>query len=239
MNELRTSVYLEKVREVLEKGNLSKHITKIESLVNEEYTSLEIAAALLKMSLKEAKTKQAGKEAEKGMGGPKAGFDRLFITIGKKDRVHPKDLIDLLSQNADIPASKVGDIDLYDKFSFVEVPTEYTADILQKVGRIEVDGRTVIVEKSQKKDGEAGGGKEDFGFSDRGGDRGGRRFGGGGDRDRGGFGDRDRGPRRDGGGSGYGGGGSRFGGRGDRDSFRGGDRRSSGGDRGGFRKKRF
>ncbi|GGG30537.1 DEAD/DEAH box helicase [Pontibacter amylolyticus] len=246
VNELRTSVYLEKVREVLEKGNLTKHIAKIESLVNEEYTSLEIAAALLKMSLKEAKTKEAGKEAEKGLGGPKAGFDRLFITIGKKDRVHPKDLIDLLSQNADIPASKVGDIDLYDKFSFVEVPTEYTADILQKVGRIEVDGRTVIVEKSQKKEGEAGGGsREDFGFSDRGGDRGGKRFGGGdrggfGDRDRGGYGgDRDRGPRREGSGSGYGGGGSRFGGRGDRDSFRGGDRRSSGGDRGGFRKKRF
>ena len=154
--------------------------------------------------------------------------------------MHPKDLIDLLSQNADIPASKVGDIDLYDKFSFVEVPTEYTADILQKVGRIEVDGRMVIVEKSQKKEGESGGGKEDFGFSnrDRGGDRGGNRFGG--DRDRGGFGDRDRGPRRDGGG--YGGGGSRFGGRGDRDrgGF-GGDRggRSGGGDRGGFRKKRF
>ncbi|WP_299699700.1 DEAD/DEAH box helicase [uncultured Pontibacter sp.] len=240
VNELRTSAYLEKVREVLEKGNLTKHISKIESLVNEEYTSLEIAAALLKMTLKEAKTKEAGKEAEKGLGGPKAGFDRLFITIGKKDRVHPKDLIDLLSQNADIPASKVGDIDLYDKFSFVEVPSEYTADILQKVGRIEVEGRMVIVEKSQKKEGGAGGGREDFGFSDRGadrgGDRGGKRFGGG---DRGGYGggDRDRGPRKEGGG--YGGGGSRFGGRGDRDSFRGGDRRSSGGDRGGFRKKRF
>ncbi|MBF8962448.1 DEAD/DEAH box helicase [Pontibacter sp. FD36] len=241
VNEIRTNLFLDKVREVLEKGNLTKHVNTIEKLVNEDYTSLEVAAALLKMSLKEAKTKEAGKEAEKGLGGPKAGFDRLFITIGKKDRVHPKDLIDLLSQNADIPASKVGDIDLYDKFSFVEVPTEYTADILQKVGRIEVEGRMVIVEKSQKKEGGAGGGREDFGFSDRGGKRfgggdrggfGGDRGGFGGDRDRGG----DRGGRRDGG---YGGGGSRFGGRGDRDSFRGGDRRSSGGDRGGFRKKRF
>src|SRR5690606_6255874 len=95
VNELRTSAFLGKVREVLEKGNLTKHITSIESLINEEYTSLEVAAALLKMSLKEAKTKEAGKEAEKGLGVTKDGFDRLFITIGKKDRVHPKDLIDL------------------------------------------------------------------------------------------------------------------------------------------------
>ncbi|MCC9165597.1 DEAD/DEAH box helicase [Pontibacter harenae] len=228
VNELRTNTFLNQVREVLEKGNLTKHISRVETLINEDYTSLEVAAALLKMSLKEEKTKEKGKEAEKGLGSLKEGFDRLFITIGKKDRVHPKDLIDLLSQNADIPASKVGDIDLYDKFSFVEVPSEYTAEILEKVGRIEVDGRMVVVEKSQKKD---GGGKEGgFGGGDRGG------FGG----DRGGRGrDGDRGGRREGG---YGGGGSRFGGRGgdrDRDSSRGGDRRGGSGDRGGFRRKRF
>ncbi|MFD2244731.1 DEAD/DEAH box helicase [Pontibacter ruber] len=230
VNELRTSMFLGKVREVLEKGNLTKHIAKIESLVNEDYTSLEIAAALLKMSLKEAKAKEAGKEAEKGLGVAKEGFDRLFITIGKKDRVHPKDLIDLLSQNSDIPASKVGDIDLYDKFSFVEVPSEYTAQILEKVGRIEVDGRMVVVEKSDKK---GAGAKEERGFGGRDRDRdGGGRRGFGGDRGgrEGGFG----GGRREGG---YGGGGSRFGGRGDRDGDRrGGDR---GGDSRGFRRKRF
>ncbi|NEM98947.1 DEAD/DEAH box helicase [Pontibacter burrus] len=231
VNERRSNMFLEKVREVLEKGNLTKQITLIERLVNEDYTSLEVAAALLKMTLKEAKVKEAGKEAEKGLGFSKEGFDRLFITIGKKDRVHPKDLIDLLAANADIPASKVGDIDLYDKFSFVEVPSEYTANILEKVGRIEVDGRMVVVEKSDKKgtkEGEDRGGRSRFGGGDRdrGGDRGGSRFGGprGGDRDRdrGGerrsFGDRDRGGDR----------GSRFGG--DRD--RGGENR-------GFRRKRF
>ncbi|MDX5423372.1 MAG: DbpA RNA binding domain-containing protein, partial [Hymenobacteraceae bacterium] len=149
------------------------------------------------------------------------GMDRLFITIGKKDRVHPRDIIDLLSQNASIPSSRVGDIDLYDKFSFVEVPTEYTAEILDRVGRIEVDGRMVIVEKSDKKGSKErsrDGGGEDFGFSNRsGGER--RRSSGGSFRDR----DRDRG-------------GDRGGRRGDRES-RGGDRDSRGG--GGFRRRRF
>ncbi|PRY11994.1 ATP-dependent RNA helicase DeaD [Pontibacter ummariensis] len=210
VNEIRTNLFFDKVKEVLEKGHLAKHVARIERFVNETdgYTPLDVASALLKMSMKEQKVKEKGAEVEKGLGVTKEGMDRLFITIGKKDRVHPRDLIELLSNNSSIPEGKVGDIDLYDKFSFVEVPSEYTADILNRVGRIEVDGRMVIVEKSQKKEGGEGRGDRE----DRG-DRGGR---GG---NRGGFGGR------------FGGGRDR-----DRDSTRG-DRR--GGDRGGFRKRRF
>ncbi|WP_114781557.1 DEAD/DEAH box helicase [Botryobacter ruber] len=230
VNEIRTNVFFGKVKEALGKGSLTKQISRIERFIteNDEYTSLEVAAALLKMSMKEAKAKEQGMEVEKGLGKTKEGYDRLFITIGKKDRVHPRDIIDLLSENTNIPASKVGDIDLYDKFSFVEVPSEYTADIVDKLGRVEVNGRMVSIEKAQKK----GAGSAEGGRSDRGGfgsDRGDRgdRGGFGGDRDRGGFG----GDRR-----GFGGGGSRFGGRGDRDRDGGrGDR----GDSRGFRRKRF
>ncbi|GAB3814783.1 DEAD/DEAH box helicase [Pontibacter rugosus] len=153
VNEIRTNMFFDKVKEVLEKGTLAKNIARIERFVNETdgYTPLDVAAALLKMSLKEAKAKEKGAEAEKGLRATKDGMDRLFITIGKKDRVHPRDLIDLLSQNSSIPEGRVGDIDLYDKFSFVEVPTEYTADILASMGRMEYDGRSVVIEKSEKK----------------------------------------------------------------------------------------
>ncbi|SFF85529.1 DEAD/DEAH box helicase [Pontibacter chinhatensis] len=229
VNEIRTNIFFDKVKEVLDKGHLAKHVARIERFVNETegFTPLDVAAALLKMSMKEQKVKEKGAEAEKELSATKEGMDRLFITIGKKDRVHPRDLIDLLAQNSSIPEGRVGDIDLYDKFSFVEVPSEYTAEIVENIGRVEYDGRMVIIEKSQKKGSgpkEGRGDKEDFGFGgggDRDRDRGARRSGGfrdgggfrGGDRDRGGFRDRRSG--------------------GDRD--RGGDRRSGGG----FRKRRF
>ena len=231
VNEIRTNLFFDKVKEVLEKGHLAKHVARIERFVNETegFTPLDVASALLKMHLKEQKVKEKGAEAEKSLAATKEGMDRLFITIGKKDRVHPRDLIDLLAQNSSIPAGQVGDIDLYDKFSFVEVPTEYTAEIVANVNRIDYEGRSIVVEKSQKKGSgpKEGGDREDFGFGGgrSGGER--RRSSGGGsfrDRDRRGGGDRDRGFGGDRGGFGRG--------------ERGGDR-DRGGDRGGFRKRRF
>ena len=233
VNEIRTTLFFDKVKEVLEKGHLAKQVARIERFVNETdgYTPLDVASALLKMSMKEAKVKEKGAEAEKGLSATKDGMDRLFITIGKKDQVHPKDLIDLLAQNASIPAGRVGDIDLYDKFSFVEVPSEYTAEIVANLGRIEYQGRSVVVEKSQKKGTGSEGGRgdrEDSGFADRGD----RRGGGGFDRDRnrdgggGSFRDRERGGDRDRGGDRRGGGFDR-------------DRNRGGATGGGFRKRRF
>ncbi|WP_181306389.1 DEAD/DEAH box helicase [Rufibacter sp. XAAS-G3-1] len=243
--EVRTTLVLDQVKEVISKGGLAKHILKIERLVDQDLTTMDIAAALLKMVMKDTKAKEKSAEAGEAKGGPKEGFDRLFVTLGKKDRLHPKDLVDILTSNSSIPGNKVGDIDLYDRFSFIEVPTEYTAEILQQLSVTEINGMTVKFQKAEKKTMDpAEGGRElqeledrprkkfydgpfnnnrGGGDRDRGGDRGGNRGGGyGGDRDRGG----DRGGFGGNRGGGYGGG--------DRD--RGGDRggRSfGGGDRGG------
>ncbi len=257
--EVRTTLVLDQVKDVIAKGGLSKHILKIERLVDQDLTTMDIAAALLKMVMKDTKAKEKSAEAGEAKGGPKEGFDRLFITLGKKDRLHPKDLVEILTDHTSIQPGKVGDIDLYDRFSFVEVPSEFTAEILEKLGVTEINGMTVKFQKAEKKTMDpAEGGRElqeledrprkkfydgpftnnrGGGDRDRGGDRGGSRggYGGGGDRGGrsygGGGGDRDRGGNRGGyGGGGGDRGGSRFGG-GDRD--RGGN---SGG--GGFRERK-
>ncbi|MGV3538885.1 MAG: DEAD/DEAH box helicase, partial [Rufibacter sp.] len=247
--EVRTTLVLDQVKEVIQKGGLAKHILKIERLVDQDFTTIDIAAALLKLVMKDTKNKEKSAEAGEAKGGPKPGFDRLFVTLGKKDRLHPKDLVDILTDNTSIPGGKVGDIDLYDRFSFVEVPTEYTSEILDRLAVTEINGMTVKFQKAEKKSMDpAEGGRElqeledrprkkfydgpfnnnrGGGDRDRGGDRGGSRGGyGGGDRGgRGGYGDRDRGGDR--GGRGFGGGGGRS--YGDRD-------RNSGG--GGFRERK-
>jgi ATP-dependent RNA helicase DeaD len=51
--------------------------------------------------------------------------------------------VDLIAENTALTGSKVGDIALYDKFSFVEVPSEFAEEITSKLGRSSIQGRPV------------------------------------------------------------------------------------------------
>jgi len=222
VSEVKTTLFLNQIKEMVEKGNLEKYVGRVQRLLDqgEEITSLDIAAALLKMTMKEDKSAQQSLDASKAAGTARPGFTRLFVTMGKKDRIHPRDIVDLISESSNLTGAKVGDIALYDKFSFVEVPSEYADEIVGKLGRTSIQGTPVsfsiatpVQEGEAKQEGfsRTGGGPGGFG-GDRGGDRGERRSFGGerreggsgykGGNNRGGFGG---GERREGGSS-YGGG---------------------------------
>jgi ATP-dependent RNA helicase DeaD len=155
VTENKSVVFLNKVRDVIQKGHLGKYAAHIERLLDTDadgITSLDVAAALLKIALKDDKKKEAGDTAARAAGGPKPGFTRLFVTIGKKDRVHPRDLVDLIADNTSLPPAKVGDIELYDKFSFVEVPDQYAGEIIDTLGRATLNGRSITFDKATGKE---------------------------------------------------------------------------------------
>jgi ATP-dependent RNA helicase DeaD len=215
VSEVKTTLFLNQIKEIVEKGNLEKYVGRVQRLLDqtEDITSLDIAAALLKMTMKEDKSAQQSLDASKAAGAARVGFTRLFISMGKKDRIHPRDIVDLISESTNLTGSKVGDIALYDKFSFVEVPSEFAEEIVGQLGRTSIQGRPVsfsiatpVQEGAAKEEGfNRGGAGGPGGF---GGER--RSFGGG-DRREGGFGGGYKGNRD--GGSSYGnrGGGDRGG----------------------------
>ncbi len=215
VSEVKTTLMLASIKEVIEKGNLDKYVSRVQRLIDqstdESITSLDIAAALLKMTMKEDKRAQESLDASRTQGAARAGFTRLFVTMGKKDRLHPRDIVDLIAENTSLTASKVGDIALYDKFSFVEVPNEFVEEIVAQLGRSSIQGRPVAFNiATPRQEGDAQ-------------QEGGNRFGN--ERPRKGPGGFGGGERREGGGS-YGG--NRGGG-----SY--GDRREGGGSYGGNR----
>src|SRR3712207_449690 len=58
VEEFKVNAFLEKVKGTIEEGHLGKYIDYIENLLDEDYATIDIAAALLKMSLGEEKKEQ-------------------------------------------------------------------------------------------------------------------------------------------------------------------------------------
>jgi ATP-dependent RNA helicase DeaD len=197
VSEVKTTLFLNQIKEVVEKGNLDKYIGRVQRLLDqsEDITSLDIAAALLKMTMKEDKRSEQSLDASREKGASRPGYTRLFISMGKKDRLHPRDVVDLISESTNLPGNKVGDIALYDKFSFVEVPNEFAEEVVGQLGRASIQGQPVTFSIATP--------VQDAAAKEEGTNRPERREGGFGGERRGGFGGGDR---REGGRPPYGGG---------------------------------
>lgn len=111
-----------------------------------------------------------GKKA-KGGGGV---FDRLFINIGKIDQVRAGDLIALVNDFMREGSGKIniGHIDLMRNFSFIEVDSQYSQEIIDAMNGKKVNGYKLIVEMSSPKpEGSRNRYKEHGGFAKKSNDR--------------------------------------------------------------------
>lgn len=147
----------EQVRKTLEAGGLADMRAIVEEKINDEdYTSIDLAAALLKMVLgddhdREDDVLPVHFDDNDGNG---SKMVRLFINIGKKDKVKPSNILGAIAGESGMPGKLVGSIDMYDAYTFVEVPIKY-ADIVLKAmsNNVQIKGRTVNIEKAGKKKG--------------------------------------------------------------------------------------
>ncbi|NML64070.1 DEAD/DEAH box helicase [Hymenobacter sp. RP-2-7] len=247
VSEVKTTLFLSQIKEVVDKGGLDKYIGRVQRLLDqsEDITSLDIAAALLKMTMKEDKRNEQSLDAGREKGASRPGYTRLFISMGKKDRLHPRDVVELISENTGLQGNKVGDIALYDKFSFVEVPAEFADEVVGQLGRSSIQGQPVtfsiatpVQDAAAKEEGLNRPERRGFGDGER------RSFGGG-DRREGGrppygnkggsYGDRREGGSYGGGYKGGQGGGSSYGNRREGGSSYGSREGGSGYQRGGYK----
>ena len=76
---------------------------------------------------------------------------RLFVNIGKKDRVRIGDILGAIAGESGMQGNLVGAIDMYDKYAFVEVPMEYAADVIESMKHAKIKGKNVNVEPANRK----------------------------------------------------------------------------------------
>ena len=149
VEETRVNTLLEKVKQTIDDGGLNKYIGLVESLIDEDYTSLDLAAALLKMAIDSEQQDEAKDEFE--YSGDASGMARLFINIGRKHRIRARDVVGAIAGETGMPGNLIGTIDIYDKFTFVEVPTEYASKVLSIMKNNQIKGKKINIEPANEK----------------------------------------------------------------------------------------
>lgn len=150
VEEVRTNIFFEKVIESIEENDLGRYISTIERLAGEDYTSIEIAAALLRMAIGN-KDKEVRHEEEYENTGAEVGMVRLFINIGRNQNIRPGDIVGGIAGETGMPGKLIGSIDIYDKYTFVEVPREYAGDVIKVMKDNQIKGKKINIEPANIK----------------------------------------------------------------------------------------
>lgn len=130
--------------DIIENEDLVKMTEMIEKKVNDEdYTTLDVAAAFLKLYLS---SKEGVSEDTDEFEGNESGMVRLFINVGKKDRIKPGDILGAIAGESGISGKLVGEIQMYDKYTFVEVPAENGKDVLFAMKNAKIRGKKINIE---------------------------------------------------------------------------------------------
>ncbi|MDD2444034.1 MAG: DEAD/DEAH box helicase [Desulfotomaculaceae bacterium] len=140
----------ERIHRMLNEGKLAYYRNIVDSLVD-EYDPMDIAAAALKLSLDLDEDREDLTVESFGNTGARSGMVRLFINIGRKDNIATGDLVRIMAEETGMPENSVGNINIYEKFSFVEVPEEWANCVISCLHRQTIRGRRVSVEPARGK----------------------------------------------------------------------------------------
>jgi ATP-dependent RNA helicase DeaD len=127
------------------------------------YDIVDVAAAALKLSVEGFKEKEevenisstnsnnnASSASRLENTGGSAGMVRLFINIGRSQKIRPEDIVRAFATEADIPGNIIGVINIYDRFTFVEVPEDVAERVLEVMHKNTVKGYKINVEPAKK-----------------------------------------------------------------------------------------
>lgn len=89
---------------------------------------------------------EGSRDESKRSATPEAGMTRLFLSLGRKDHILPKDIVGAIAGEANIPGKTIGAIDIYDKFTFVDVPERDARAVLRAMDGNTIKGKPVQID---------------------------------------------------------------------------------------------
>ena len=177
VTEIKAEKILREAEETIQSTDLTRMVNIIEKkILEDDYTTMDLAAALLRLSMGDEMGdlvdervpvrslddlddygnrggRNGGRGGRSYKNGGRGGNDMvsLFINIGKNQNVRPGDILGAIAGESGIPGKLVGSIDMYDKYTFVEVPREQADEIVRVMKDAKIKGKSVHMEKANRR----------------------------------------------------------------------------------------
>ncbi len=75
-----------------------------------------------------------------------ANMTRLMVSVGRRDFIRPGDIVGAIAGEANVPGSSIGSIDIFDKFTYVDVPKDIANRVVDAMEGNTIKGHRVNVE---------------------------------------------------------------------------------------------
>ena len=73
------------------------------------------------------------------------------MTVGRIDNIKVGDIVRTIATGANIPSSKIGNIALFDKFSFVEVPHNLAEKVIESLDNTVINGKKIRIQPARER----------------------------------------------------------------------------------------
>ena len=124
----------------LEAGGLEPELGLLEPLL-QRYDAAEVAAALLAIGYRPSVAVGIQTPADSRSPAGPAEWVKVFVNLGKKDRVGAKDLVGALTREVGLARTDIGRIDLREAFSLLEIAPPVADRAIAGLGRVSIRGR--------------------------------------------------------------------------------------------------
>ncbi|ASS75565.1 RNA helicase [Tumebacillus algifaecis] len=148
--ERQTEIWRDRLVRTMQDGKLATYRAILSGLVD-EFDPLDLAAAALKLASGEDFEAQES-DYNFGETGGAPGMVRFFLNIGRSAKIGPSDLVKLISEEAGIPGGAIGKIDIFEKFTFVEVQEESAPFVFEALRKSRINGSRINLEPARPRE---------------------------------------------------------------------------------------
>ena len=148
VTEVKKDNFIEELKKRIRTENISKETYIIEKLIEEDFNSIDIAATLLKGIIEDNKYK----EEEFGDTEAHEGFVKFFMSVGRKQDMSINIILNSIHEKTGLNGRQIGNIDIFDNFSFVEIPEENASDFYRFMGETFMNNKHVHIEPAKPRE---------------------------------------------------------------------------------------